>query len=156
MLPVLDNFEQVIPAGPLLSELLAVCGKLKVLVTSRAGLRLSGERLYPVPPLALPNLTELPALDALSQYAAVKLFIQRAQAVKPNFTITNDMAPAVAEICYRLDGLPLARLAGTHQVLSPGAMLARLEHRLEFDGRRAIIAWQQFLRNATAGVMTAG
>ncbi len=151
LLLVLDNFEQVIPAAPLLSELLAVCSKLKILVTSRAGLRISGERLYPVPPLALPNLTELPSLDVLSQYAAVKLFIQRAQAVKPDFTITNEMASAVAKICYRLDGLPLAiELAAARiKLLSPGAMLARLEHRLEFltGGARDLPARQQTLRN---------
>jgi predicted ATPase len=108
MLLVLDNFEQVISAAPLVSELLSVCGQLKILVTSREGLRITGERLYPVPPLALPNLKQLPSLEALSQYAAVQLFLQRAKMVKPDFTITNETAPTIAEICTRLDGLPLA------------------------------------------------
>ena len=108
LLLLLDNFEQVISAAPLVAELLVACSELKILVTSREGLRISGEREYPVPPLALPDLTQLPSLESLSQYAAVELFIQRAKAVKPDFRITNDTAPAVAEICYRLDGLPLA------------------------------------------------
>jgi predicted ATPase len=108
--------------------------------------------LFPVPPLALPNLTQLPSPESLSQFAAVELFIQRAQAVKPGFRITNDTAPAVAEICYRLDGLPLAiELAAARiKLLPPHAMLARLEHRLVFltDGGRDLPARQQTLRNA--------
>lgn len=154
LLLLLDNFEQVIAAAPLVSELLAVCSKLKILVTSREALRVGGERVYSVPPLALPDLTQLPSLEALSQYAAVNLFVQRAQVVKPDFTITNDSAPAVAEICYRLDGLPLAiELAAARiKLLPPRAMLARLEHRLEFltGGARDLPARQQTLRNAIA------
>jgi predicted ATPase/class 3 adenylate cyclase len=154
MLLFLDNFEQVISAAPHLMELLAACSQLKLLITSREGLRVRGEREYPVPPLALPNLTEQTPLEALSQYAAVKLFIQRAQAIKPDFHVTHETAPAVAEICYRLDGLPLAiELAAARiKLLSPRAMLARLEHRLEFltSGARDLPIRQQTLRNAIA------
>ncbi len=154
LLLLLDNFEQVISAAPLVAQLLAACRELNILVTSREGLHISGESEYPVPPLALPNLTQLPSLESLSQYAAVELFIQRAQAVKPDFRITNDTAPAVAEICYRLDGLPLAiELAAARiKLLPPNAMLARLEHRLEFltGGARDMPARQHTLRNAIA------
>jgi len=154
LLLLLDNFEQVISAAPLVAELLAASRELKILVTSREVLRVSGELAYPVPPLPLPDLTQLPSLEALSQYAAVKLFVQRAQAVKPDFSITNDTAPAVAEICYRLDGLPLAiELAAARiKLLTPRAMLARLEPRLEFltGGPRDLPARQQTLREAIA------
>ena len=154
LLLVLDNFEQVIPAAPLVAELLIACGRIKILVTSREGLRVSGEREYFVPPLPLPNLTALPSVESLSQYAAVALFLQRAQLVKPDFQITSDTAPAVAEICYRLDGLPLAiELAAARiKLLSPRTMLARLGNRLEFltGGARELPARQQTLRNAIA------
>ncbi len=105
MLLLLDNFEQVTPAAPIVAELLTACPRLKVLVTSRVGLRLRAEQEFPVPPLALPDLKHLPPSEALSQYTAVELFIQRALAVKPDFAINNENAPAVAEICQRLDGL---------------------------------------------------
>jgi predicted ATPase/class 3 adenylate cyclase len=154
LLLLLDNFEQVIPAAPLVAELLVACGGLKTLVTSREGLRVSGEHEYFVPPLPLPNLTQLPSVESLSQYAAVELFLQRARSVKPDFRITPDTAPAVAEICYRLDGLPLAiELAAARiKLLPPRAMLARLENRLEFltGGARELPARQQTLRNAIA------
>jgi predicted ATPase/class 3 adenylate cyclase len=154
LLLLLDNFEQVIPAAPLVAELLATCSELKILVTSREGLHISGEREYQVPPLALPNLTQLPSPESLSQYAAVELFVQRARLVKPDFAITSSTAPAVAEICYRLDGLPLAiELAAARiKLLPPRAMLARLENRLEFltGGARELPARQQTLRNAIA------
>lgn len=138
MLLVLDNFEQVVSAAPVVAELLAPCRKLKVLVTSREGLRLSSEHEFPVPSLALPDPRRLPRIGAdlvstLSQYAAVTLFIQRALAVKPDFAVNNENAPAVAEICVRLDGLPLAiELAAARiKLLTPQAMLARLGSRLE-------------------------
>src|SRR6266498_5834469 len=154
LLLLLDNFEQVIPAAALVAELLAACSQLKVLITSREALHISGERMYPVPPLALPALTQLPSVESLSQYTAVQLFIQRAQAVKPDFRITKDTAPAVVEICYRLDGLPLAiELAAARiKLLPPRAMLARLENRLEFltGGARDLPARQQTLRGAIA------
>jgi predicted ATPase/class 3 adenylate cyclase/Flp pilus assembly protein TadD len=154
LLLLLDNFEQVIDAALQVAELLAACSELKILVTSREGLRISGEREYSLPPLALPSLTQLPSLESLSQYAAVELFIQRAQAVKPDFDITNDTAPAVAEICSQLDGLPLAiELAAARiKILTPSAMRARLEHRLEFltGGARDLPVRQQALRSAIA------
>jgi predicted ATPase/class 3 adenylate cyclase len=154
LLLFLDNFEQVILAAPLVADLLVSCSKLKVLITSREGLRISGEREYPVPPLALPDLTQLPSLESLTQFAGVELFIQRARAVKPDFEITNGTAPAVAEICYRLDGLPLAiELAAARiKLMPPKAMLARLEHRLEFltGGARDLPVRQQTLRNTIA------
>lgn len=102
----LDNFEQVVAAAPKLSDLLASCPELKMLVTSRAVLRIQGEYEFPVPPLALPDLKHLPELETLSQYAAITLFIQRAQAIKPDFQMTKVNARAIAEICARLDGLP--------------------------------------------------
>ena len=154
VLLLLDNFEQVISASPQVVELLAACSELKILITSREGLRISGESEYPVPALALPDLKQLPPLEELSQYAAVDLFIQRARAVKPGFRITNSTALAVAEICYRLDGLPLAiELAAARiKLFSPHAILSHLEHRLEFltGGGRDVPARQQTLRNAIA------
>jgi predicted ATPase/Tfp pilus assembly protein PilF len=154
LLLLLDNFEQVILAAPLVAELLVTCSELKILITSREGLHISGEREYAIPPLELPNLTQLPSLESLSRYAAVDLFIQRATKVKPDFRITNDTAPAVAEICYRLDGLPLAiELAAARiKLLPPSAILTRLEHRLEFltGGMRDLPSRQQTLRNAIA------
>ena len=154
LLLLLDNFEQVIPAAPLVAELLTACGGLKILVTSREALRISGEHEYFVPPLTLPNITQLPSVESLSQYAAVDLFVQRARAVKPDFRITSDTAPTIAEICYRLEGLPLAiELAAARvKLLPPRVMLARLENRLEFltGGARELPARQQTLRNAIA------
>ncbi len=154
LLLVLDNFEQVISAAPLLVDLLAACRHLTLLVTSREGLRVRGEREYPVPPLALPNLSQLPPLEPLSQYPAVELFVQRAQAINPEFHLTDDTERAVAEICYRLEGLPLAieLAAARSKLLPPRALLARLEHRLQVltGGARDLPARQQTLRNAIA------
>jgi len=154
LLLVLDNFEQVISAAPLVAELLTACSQLKVLVTSREGLRVRGEHEYFVPPLELPDLSQLPSLESLTQYTAVQLFVQRAQAVKQDFRLTNETAQTVAEICYRLDGLPLAiELAAARiKLLPPKAMLARLERRLEFltSSARDLPARQQTLRNAIA------
>jgi predicted ATPase len=127
---------------------------LKVLVTSRSVLRLRGEHEYAVPPLALPEPRRALPVHTLSQYAAVALFIQRAQEVKPDFAVTNDTAPAVAEICTRLDGLPLAiELAAARvKALGPQALLARLEHRLSLlkGGARDLPARQQTLSDAIA------
>ena len=151
---VLDNFEQVLGAAPLVAELLSAGPELKILVTSRAVLRVYGEHDCPVPPLSLPCRSPLPPVERLSQYAAVRLFIERAQAAKPDFAISNDNAPAVAEICYRLDGLPLAiELAAARiRLLSPQAMLGRLERRLPLltGGAQDVPARQQTLRNAIA------
>jgi predicted ATPase/class 3 adenylate cyclase len=154
LLLLLDNFEQVISAAPLVSELLTACKDLKVLVTSREGLRVRGEHEYFVPPLALPDLSELPALETLTQFASVALFTQRAQAVKQDFRITTETAQTVAEICYRLEGLPLAiELAAARiKLLPPKAMLARLEKRLDFltSSARDLPTRQRTLRDAIA------
>ena len=152
VLLVLDNFEQVIDAAPRVIDLLTAAPRLKVLVTSREVLRLSGETDYPVPPLSLPDPKRLPPLARLTQYEAVALFIERAVAVKPAFTLTNENAPAVAEICYRLDGLPLAiELAAARvRVLPPQKMLTELSHRLSFlmGGAHDLPARQKTLRGA--------
>jgi predicted ATPase/class 3 adenylate cyclase len=152
MLLVLDNFEQVVAAALLVTELLAACPRLKCLVTSRVVLHLSGEHEFPVPSLELPDPRRLPAVDALSQYAAVELFIQRALSVKPDFRVDNDNAPAVAEICVRLDGLPLAiELAAARiKLFPPQAILARLGRRLELlrGGARDVPDRHQTLRHA--------
>ncbi len=151
LLLLLDNFEQVIGAAMYVAELLATCPMLKVLVTSRAALHLRGEQEFAVPPLAVPDPKRLPDLATLSQYEAMALFIQRAQAVKPEFQVTNVNAPAVAEIRVRLDGLPLAiELAAARiKVLPPQALLARLGQRLTVltSGARDAPARQQTLRN---------
>ena len=132
MLLILDNFEQVLEAAPLAADLLAAAAGLKVLVTSRSVLHVYGEHEFPVQPLAHPELGQLPDAPVLSQYAAVALFIQRAVAVRPDFNVTNLNAPAVAEICARLDGLPLAiELAAARvKILPPRVLLARLHDRL--------------------------
>jgi predicted ATPase/DNA-binding XRE family transcriptional regulator len=150
ILVVLDNFEQVVTAAPAVAALLAAAPRMKVLVTSRVPLRLYGEQEYPVPPLAIPPHGPLPAMPVLSQYEAVALFIQRARLVQPAFALTNDNAPAVAEICHRLDGLPLAiELAAARvKLLPPQALLARLGSRLKVltSGARDLPARQQTLR----------
>jgi predicted ATPase/class 3 adenylate cyclase len=151
---VLDNLEQVIDAGASVNELLASCPKLTILTSSRSALQVSGEQEYPVPPLDLPDPSNLPPLAQLSQYEAVALFIERARAVKPGFEVTNENAPAVAEICVRLDGLPLAiELAAARiRVLTPQAMLGRLGDRLGLlsSGARDLPERQQTLRGAIA------
>ena len=151
---MLDNFEQVIGAGASVNQLLTACPNLTVLASSRSALQVSGEQEYPVPPLDLPDPANLPSLAQLSQYEAVALFIERARAVKPGFEVTNENAPAVAEICVRLDGLPLAiELAAARiRVLTPQAMLGRLGDRLGLlsAGSRDLPARQQTLRNAIA------
>ncbi len=152
VLLVLDNFEQVIDAAPVISDLLAAAPRLKVLVTSREVLRVSGESEFPVSPLSLPDPKRLPPLARLTQYEAVALFIDRALAVKPAFAVTNENAAAVAEICWQLDGLPLAiELAAARvRVLPPQKMLPELSHRLTFvrGGGRDLPARQKTLRGA--------
>src|SRR5690348_5218223 len=108
LLLLLDNFEQILPSAPQLMKLLAACPGLKLLVTSRAVLHVQGEQEFLVPPLALPNLKQLPEPEVLADYAAIALFLQRAQAVMPTFELTAANARAIAEICVHLDGLPLA------------------------------------------------
>jgi predicted ATPase/DNA-binding CsgD family transcriptional regulator len=133
LLLLLDNFEHVAEAASVVAELLEACPDLKILATSRALLHLSREHEFPVPPLDLPAREHFSSLESLAQYDAVKLFIRRAQAVKPGFRLTEANAAAVAEVCARLDGLPLAiELAAARiRLLPPQAMLGRLEHRLQ-------------------------
>jgi predicted ATPase/DNA-binding CsgD family transcriptional regulator len=154
LLLLLDNFEQVLAAVPWLADLLANCPSLKVLVTSRAVLHMRGEHEFPVSPLALPDFTHLPESAALSQYAAVALFLERARAVKPDFALTPTNSRAIAEICIRLDGLPLALelAAARSKLLPPQALLARLRHRLQVLTSAAQDApvRQQTLRNTLA------
>ena len=154
LLLLLDNFEQILAAAPVVGELLNAAPRVKILVTSRSALQLRGEHEYAVPPLALPNARSPATPDALSQYSAVALFIERAAAIKSDFAVTNESAPAVAEICHRLDGLPLAiELAAARiRFLSPQAILARLERRLPLltGGARDLPARQQTLRSAIA------
>ncbi len=154
LLLVLDNFEQVLAAASVVGALLPAAPGLTVLVTSRSPLRLRGEREHPVPPLGLPRRKPPPTLEQLGQYEAVRLFIARAQEIRPDFAITNESAPAVAELCWRLDGLPLAiELAAARvRMLSPQMMLSRLEQRLPLltGGARDAPARQQTLRGAIA------
>jgi predicted ATPase/class 3 adenylate cyclase len=168
---LLDNFEQVLEAAPVVAELLAAAPGVKILVTSRAVLKVRGEKERVVPPLALPLNLARPLdgggaereWEALTQYAAVALFIQRALDVQPDFAVTNENALAVAEICTRLDGLPLAiELAAARiKLFPPAALLKRLEHRLPLltGGPRDLPARQQTLRNTidwSYGLLIAG
>jgi predicted ATPase len=151
LLLVLDNFEHLLMAASNVAKLLDACRELRILVTSRIPLHLSRENEYSVPPLAVPDPNHLPDPGTLSQYEAVALFVQRAGAVKSGFAHTNENAPAVAEICYRLDGLPLAlELAAARiRLFSPGALLARLQSSLQLltGGPQDQPARQQTLRN---------
>jgi predicted ATPase/DNA-binding XRE family transcriptional regulator len=130
---LLDNFEQVVTAAPFIEELLAVCSNLKVLVTSRAVLHLQAEHEFHVAPLPLPALNALPEAEMLAQYASVALFVQRAQSRLPTFQLTQRNARAIAEICVRLDGLPLAiELAAARiKLLPPQALLKRLSQKFQ-------------------------
>jgi len=154
MVLLLDNFEQVVSAAVQVVDLLTACPKLKVLVTSREALHVRAEQEFTVPPLPLPNLKHLPDLAALSHNAAVALFISRAQAVKPEFQVTNANVRAIVEICARLDGLPLAieLAAARTKLFSPQALLERLSQRLAVltSGARDAPARQQTLRNTIA------
>jgi predicted ATPase/class 3 adenylate cyclase len=151
---VLDNFEQLDGAAPQVGDLLAAASRLSILATSRSPLRVYGEREYPVPPLGLPDPRHIPDLEQFSQFESVALFIERAVAVRPDFAVDNENAPAVAEICVRLDGLPLAiELAAARvRVLPPQAILDRLSDRLGLlsGGARDLPARQQTLRGAIA------
>ncbi len=152
LLVILDNFEHLTSGATMVAELLTEFPSMKALVTSRAALHIYGEHELPVPPLALPDLSSTVSLKAVSQYPAVSLFIQRATAVKPDFEVTEDSLRIVAEICARLDGLPLAiELAAARvKLLSPAAMLTRLESCLQLltGGARDLPARHQTLRAA--------
>jgi predicted ATPase/DNA-binding winged helix-turn-helix (wHTH) protein len=152
MLLLLDNFEHLVPAAPIVAELLVMVPNLKILVTSRAALHLYGEHEFPVPPLAMPDPLRVPPVEDLSQYPAVALFVQRAVAAKLDFELNRENATAVAEICARLDGLPLAiELAAARvKVLSPASLLTRLASRLRLltGGARDLPERQQTLRAA--------
>jgi predicted ATPase/class 3 adenylate cyclase len=151
---VLDNFEQVSEAAPQIAELLLRAPRFSALVTSRSPLRVSGEREYPVPPLDLPDPGQLPDLERFAAFESVALFVERAMAVRPDFAVTDANAQAVAEICVRLDGLPLAiELAAARvRVLSPQAIQERLGDRLGLlsGGARDLPERQQTLRGAIA------
>jgi predicted ATPase len=164
---VLDNFEQVAAAVQVVADLLAACLDLRVLATSRVRLRLRGEREYPVRPLALPEPGVLPPAERLPAYAAVALFVERAREARLGFEVTNATAPAVAAICARLDGLPLAiELAAARvRTLSPPELLARLDRPLglltggaaDLPDRqrtmRATIAWSHDLLGSDETVL---
>jgi predicted ATPase len=132
LLLVLDSFEGVLGAGPAVADILAACPKVKVLVTSRVVLRVSGERDFSVPPLALPSPDRSLPLEDLASFEAIELFVARAESASAGFALSRDNGVAVAEICRRLDGLPLAlELAAARvRVLHPAALRARLERRL--------------------------
>jgi predicted ATPase len=152
LLLVLDNFEHVLPAARVVEALLRAAPRLKVLATSRTILHIYGEREFLVPPLALPDRQRLPPLAQVGQYEAVRLFVERAEAVKPGFALTPENVAAVVEICWRLDGLPLALelAAARSRLFSPAALLARLEARLGLltGGPWTLPERQQTLRGA--------
>jgi predicted ATPase/DNA-binding CsgD family transcriptional regulator len=152
MLLLLDNMEQVVAAAPAVAELAIACPRLKTLVTSREPLRVRGEHEFAVAPLPVPDLDKGSAPDALAGNASVALFVRHARAVRSDFVLTAENALVVAEICARLDGLPLAiELAASRvNVLSPDRLLARLDHRLSLlvHGARDLPARQQTMRDA--------
>jgi len=151
MLLLLDNFEHVTAAAPTVARLLPECSRLKLLVTSREALHVRGEHLFVVPPLSLPSVAPGQAsVEQLARCEAVQLFVERAKAVRPDFRLTDNHAAAVAEICLRLDGLPLAIELATARInlFSPEALRDRLGHRLQLlrSGARDVPARQQTLR----------
>ncbi len=152
VLIVLDNFEHLLEAAPVISDLVAAGREVKALVTSRAPLRLQGEHEYSVPSLRLPGAAERNNLAALAANEAVALFVNRAQAVQHGFELTNENASAIREICTRLDGLPLAiELAAARvRLMPPAALLVRLERRMPLltGGPRDAPARQRTLRDA--------
>ncbi len=154
LLLLLDNFEQVIEGASFVADLLVACPELRIVVTSRAALHVRGEREFPVAPLALPDRSQALGLTELRRYAAVSLFIERAQAVNPELPISEEMGRDIAQVCARLDGLPLAieLAAARTKLLTPAAMLARLDRRFALltDGARDLPERQRTLRGAIA------
>src|SRR5262249_11857685 len=133
---LLDNFEQVIAAAPVVGELMEACPRLQAIATSREALRLRGEQEFPVPPLDVPAADHPPDVEALGRCTAVALFVQRARGVRPGFALTPENAAAVAELCRRLDGLPLAieLAAARTRHLSPQSLLDHLRAPTGPDG----------------------
>lgn len=154
LLLVLDNFEHLPAAAPFVGAALAACPRLVVLATSRVPLRVYGEHEFPLEPLAVPLARESPDIAALARVPAVDLFIQRARAIRPDFRLTPGTADAVADICRRLDGLPLALelAAARTRLLAPAELLARLDHRLHLltTGPADRPPRQQTMRDAIA------
>ncbi|MGB3305572.1 MAG: helix-turn-helix domain-containing protein [Thermomicrobiales bacterium] len=154
VLLVLDNFEHVLPAALGVTDLLARCAGLTVLVTSRVPLRVRGEHQVPVSPLYVPDIDRTRSLGDVSRSYAVRLFVSRVQDVRPDFALNDDNVNVIVEICRRLDGLPLAlELAAVRaKVLTPQALLRRLEHSLTLltDGARDLPARHQTLRATIA------
>jgi predicted ATPase/DNA-binding CsgD family transcriptional regulator len=151
---ILDNLEQLPGVGGIVGDLLSRCPNLRIVATSRGPLHVRGEREYPVGPLAIPSADEEGSLDRLLANPSIALFVDRARAIDPRFELTNDNAAAVAEICRRLDGLPLAiELAAARiRMFGPGALLARLGRRLALltDGATDAPARQRTLRDTIA------
>ena len=154
LLLLLDNAEQLLSAAPLATQMLDAAQRLTLLVTSREPLRIRDERVVTLLPLTLPDADHLPDLDRLARVPAVALFVERVREVQPAFALNADNAQAIAEICRRLDGLPLALelAAARSPVLPPEALLAHLEHRLPLltQGARDVPERQQTLRNTIA------
>jgi predicted ATPase/DNA-binding XRE family transcriptional regulator len=148
LLLVLDNLEHLLEVVPEVISLLEGCPDLTVLATSRAPLRVRGEQEYPVGPLRVPDPTRTPLLQEVSGAAAVELFVERARAASPSFDLTDSNAAAVAAICWRLDGLPLALelAAARARFLGPTALLSRLDRALEAGGARDLPERQRTMR----------
>jgi len=151
LLLLLDNFEHLLTAAPLVAALLKGTTQLKILVTSRAALNISGEQRLSIPPLGLPSLDPLPPFERLSDYSAIQLFVQRAQAIDDRFALTPENAAAIAQLCVAFDGLPLALEMAARRInhLSPQKMLTMLGQRLQLltDGARDVAPRHQTLRN---------
>ena len=151
LLLLLDNFEHLLSAAPVVSDLLAAAPQLTVLITSREILHLYGEHEYQVPPLQLPDLKHQSPAETISTYESVELFLQRARAVSPNLVLNSDNAASIAAICVHLDGLPLALelAAARTRLYPPQALLVRLGSRLDalVDGPRDLPARQKTLRD---------
>jgi non-specific serine/threonine protein kinase len=151
LLLVLDNCEHVLDAAANLCDaILRACPNVRIIASSREGLNVSGETTYRIPPLSLPDPKQTATPESLSQYEAVRLFIERAQAAQPSFAVTNANAPAVAQICHRLDGIPYAieLAAAKVRALSVEQISARMDDRFRLltGGSRTALPRQQTLR----------
>ena len=163
MLLLLDNFEQVVAAAPVVSELLTAAARLKVLLTSRVLAGVYGEHDFPVPPLPLPERNDLAHLDRLMQVETVRLFVERARAARPDFRLSGENARAVSDICHQLEGLPLSiELAAARvRLLSPQMLLQRFARgrgaaaRLLTGGPRTVPNGSRQCAPPSPGAMTA-